>query len=118
MIDPRQNMDHERGSSRCLGVALGVLLAVATVAGCVFTGCALLDTVTNSLPLNPACRSLSSRGDYKVGLIGLGQDARLLVDIFDFRVHTWWLDDSELMRTMQNGKQELLRRGIPKNKEF
>mgnify|MGYP000856270736 CR=1 FL=1 len=40
------------------------------------------------------------------------------IDLFDFRVHTWWLDDSELMRTMQNGKQELLRRGIPKNKEF
>lgn len=74
--------------------------------------------VTNSLPLNPACRALSSKGDYKVGLIGLGSDDRLLVDIFDFRVHTWWLDDSELMRTMQNGKQELLRRGIPKNKEF
>lgn len=74
--------------------------------------------VTNSLPLNPSCRALSSKGDYKVGLIGLGHDDRLLMDIFDFRVHTWWLDDSELMRTMQNGKQELLRRGIPKNKEF
>lgn len=73
--------------------------------------------VTNSLPLNPSCRALSSRGDYKVGLIGLGHDERLLVDIFDFRVHSWWLDDSELMRTMQNGKQELMRRGVPKNKE-
>lgn len=75
-------------------------------------------TVTNSLPLNPSCRALSSKGDYKAGLIGLGHDDRLLMDIFDFRVHTWWLDDSELMRTMQNGKQELLWRGIPKNKEF
>lgn len=75
-------------------------------------------TVTNSLPLNPACRSLSSRGDYKVGLVGLGSDDRLLVDVFDFRVHSWWLSDSELAQTRLNGKQELIRRGIPKNKEY
>lgn len=73
--------------------------------------------VTNSLPQNPSCRALSSRGDYKVGLIGLGQDARLLMDIFDFRVHSWWLTEAELAQTRQNGKEELLRRGVPKNKE-
>lgn len=74
-------------------------------------------TVTNSLPMNPSVRALSSKGHYRVGLIGLGNDARLQMDIFDFRVHTWWLTEAELSQTRQNGKEELLRRGIPKNKE-
>lgn len=74
-------------------------------------------TVTNALPANPSCRALSSRGDYKVGLIGMAQDTRLLVDIFDFRVHSWWLSGAELSQVRLNGKQELLRRGVPKNKE-
>lgn len=76
------------------------------------------ETITNSLPLNPSCRALSSRGDYKVGLIGLGSDDRLLVDVFDFRVHSWWLSEAELSQTRLNGKEELIRRGIPKNKEM
>ena len=75
-------------------------------------------TVTNSLPANPSCRALSSRGDYKVGLIGLGSDDRLLVDVFDFRVHSWWLSETELSQTRLNGKQEMIRRGTPKNKEW
>lgn len=40
MIDPRQNMDYERGSSRCLGVVVvlaAVLLAAVLV---IATGCA------------------------------------------------------------------------------
>lgn len=35
------------GRGLCRVLAVGVLLAVATVAGCVFTGCALLDTVAS-----------------------------------------------------------------------
>lgn len=75
-------------------------------------------TVTNSLPLNPACRALSSRGDYKVGVIGLWNNNSLFIDLFDFRVHSWWLTEDELSQTRQNGKEELIRRGIPKNKEW
>ena len=41
--DANESMNEGRGLCRVL--AVGVLLAVATVAGCVFTGCALLDTV-------------------------------------------------------------------------
>ena len=75
-------------------------------------------TFTNSFPQNPSCRALSSRGDYKVGLVGLWNHDSLLIDLFDFRVHTWWMTEEELSQTRQNGKQELIRRGIPKNKEF
>ena len=35
------------GRGLCRALAVGVLLLVATVAGCVFTGCALLDTVAS-----------------------------------------------------------------------
>lgn len=41
--DAHESMNEGRGLCRVL--AVGVLLAVATVAGCVITGCALLDTV-------------------------------------------------------------------------
>ena len=41
--DATESMNEGRGLCRVL--AIGVLLAVAAVAGCVFTGCALLDTV-------------------------------------------------------------------------
>lgn len=74
--------------------------------------------VTNSMPLNPACRALSSKGDYKTGVMGLGSDPEFQVDIFDFRVHTWLLTDEEIQRTFRNGKEEILRRGIPKNKGY
>ena len=43
--DATEVMNEGRGLCRVL--AVGVLLAVATVAGCVFTGCALLDTVAS-----------------------------------------------------------------------
>jgi hypothetical protein len=43
--DAIEVMNEGRGLCRVL--AVGVLLAVATVAGCVFTGCALLDTVAS-----------------------------------------------------------------------
>ena len=43
--DAHESMNEGRGLCRVL--AIGVLLAVATVAGCVFTGCALLDTVAS-----------------------------------------------------------------------
>jgi hypothetical protein len=43
--DASEVMNEGRGLCRVL--AVGVLLAVATVAGCVFTGCALLDTVAS-----------------------------------------------------------------------
>ena len=43
--DAQESMNEGRGLCRVL--ALGALLAVATVAGCVFTGCALLDTVAS-----------------------------------------------------------------------
>lgn len=75
--------------------------------------------VTNSLPMNPSCRAFDSRGDYRVGLIGLGSAPDMTqIDLFDFRIHTWWLTDDDLQRTFQNGKQELIRRGIPKHKGY
>lgn len=43
--DAHESMNEGRGLCRVL--AVGVLLAVATVAGCVSTGCALLDTVAS-----------------------------------------------------------------------
>ena len=43
--DAQESMNEGRGLCRVL--AIGVLLAVAAVAGCVFTGCALLDTVAS-----------------------------------------------------------------------
>jgi hypothetical protein len=44
--DATKNVQSE-GRGLCRVLAVGVLLAVATVAGCVFTGCALLDTVAS-----------------------------------------------------------------------
>jgi hypothetical protein len=44
--DATKNVQAE-GRGLCRVLAVGVLLAVATVAGCVFTGCALLDTVAS-----------------------------------------------------------------------
>jgi len=43
--DAQESMNEGRGLCRVL--AVGVLLVAATVAGCVFTGCALLDTVAS-----------------------------------------------------------------------
>ena len=45
----------------------------------------------NSLPQNPLVVR-RPQGDYKVGLIGLWHDERRSWT-FDFRVHSWWLDD-------------------------
>ena len=74
-------------------------------------------TDTNALPANPSCRAFDSRGDYAVGLIGLGDAPdHLSVEIFDFRVHPWWLSDEEVQRTYRNGKEEIQRRGWPVNK--
>jgi hypothetical protein len=42
--DATKNVQAE-GRGLCRVLAVGVLLAVATVAGCVFTGCALLDSI-------------------------------------------------------------------------
>ena len=73
-------------------------------------------TVTNSLPKNPDCRAFDSRGHYRVGLIGLGaQPEKTTVDLFDFRIHPWWLTDEDLQRTFRNGKEEMARRGIAKH---
>ena len=72
---------------------------------------------TNSLPANPSCRAFDSRGDYAVGLIGLGTPGdHLATEIFDFRVHSWWLTDEDIQRTFYNGKEEMLRRGWSTNK--
>lgn len=76
-------------------------------------------TVTNTLPLNPDCRAFSSRGSYGAGLMGLGPpDKNLQVDIWDFRVHTWELTPEQQQQTFRNGKEELIRRGIPKRKGY
>lgn len=74
---------------------------------------------THSLPANPSVRAFDSRGDYTVGLIGLGSPhEELLTDFFDFRVHAWWLTDEQLLQVQRNGKVEMIRRGIPKHKGY
>ncbi len=65
---------------------------------------------TNDYPLT-GC--YDSRGDYHVGLMGLGGGVPFDVDLFDARVLPWWLSDTELDRVHNNGVNEINRRGIP-----
>ena len=46
-LDAESIISQNEGRGLCRVLAIGVLLAVATVAGCVLTGCALLDTVAS-----------------------------------------------------------------------
>ena len=61
--DATKNVQAE-GRGLCRVLAVGVLLAVATVAGCVFTGCALLDSIDEAdieKITSPSCTPLTRR---------------------------------------------------------
>lgn len=73
-------------------------------------------TITNSLPDDGRVRAFDSDGMYRVGHFGLAYDSQVKTDIFDTRIFTRWLTDSELQQIYRNGKEEVLRRGIPKHR--
>lgn len=71
-------------------------------------------TKTNALPDDPAVRSMSSGGLYRFGLCGLASPTNTWsLDVFDARVQTKWLSDSDIERIYSNGAQEIGRRPVP-----
>jgi hypothetical protein len=67
---------------------------------------------TNEMPR--AARIFSKNGIYRVGLAGIGNDLGVAVETFDTRMCPWWLSDAEILRCFDNGKEEIIRRGIPR----
>jgi len=71
-------------------------------------------TKTNALPDDPSVRAMSSGGTYRFGMTGPGAPTNTWAfDVFDARVQTEYLPDSELERIYRNGSEEIGRRPIP-----
>jgi hypothetical protein len=57
---------------------------------------------------------MSSGGIYRFGMVGFETPTNTWsFDVFDARVQTKWLPDSELERIYRNGAEEIRRRPIP-----
>ena len=71
-------------------------------------------TRTNALPDDPSVRAMSSGGMYRFGMAGFVAPTNTWsFDVFDVRIQTKRLPDSELERIYRNGVEEIGRRPVP-----